>query len=102
MEMPAYMLVRYKIRDFFSWKRVYDAQLMKRIEAGLIEKYLFRGIDDPNEVMILYEARDLGRAKALSESSGFHEMMEKGGMVEKPIVNFLSGYSEAVAKASGF
>ncbi len=27
IEMPTYMLIRHKARDFFEWKRVYDTQL---------------------------------------------------------------------------
>ncbi len=49
IEMPTYMLIRHKARDFFEWKRVYDTQLMKRIEAGLVEKYVFRGADDTEQ-----------------------------------------------------
>ena len=102
MDMPIYMLIRHKVRDFFEWKKVYDTQLMKRIEVGLIEKHVFRGVDDTNEVTILYQAKDLARAKAFSQSPELRERMEKGGVVDKPDIIFLSSYSEAVAKASGF
>lgn len=102
MDMPAYMLIRHKVRNFFGWKKACDSLLMKRIETGLIEKYLFRGVDDPNEVTILYQARDLDRARAFFKSPELWEKMEKGGVVSKPEIYFLSSYSEAVAMASGF
>jgi hypothetical protein len=102
MDMPEYILIRHKIRNFFEWKKAHDTFLMKRIEIGLIEKYLFRGVEDPNEVTILYQARDLNRARAFFESPQLWERMEKGGVVSKPEISYLSSYSEAVAMASGF
>jgi hypothetical protein len=102
MDTPTYMLIRHKVRDFFEWKQAYDTHLMKRIEAGLIEKYLFRGADDSNEVTILYEAKDLARAQAFSRSPELLDKMKKGGVVDGPHIYFLNSYSEALAKASGF
>jgi hypothetical protein len=102
IEMPTYMLLRHKIRDFFEWKRVYDTLLMKRIEAGLVEKFLFRGIDDPNDIIILYQTRDHARAKTFAESDELREKMKQGGVVDKPEFHFVNSYSEALAKASGF
>ncbi len=102
IDMPTYMLIRHKVRDFSEWKKVYDTHLMKRIEAGLIEKYVFRGADDSNEVTILYQAKDPARARAFSQSRELRERMEKGGVVGRPDIYFLNSYSEALAKASGF
>ncbi len=100
--MITYMLVRHKVRDYSVWKRGYDAHLPKRIEAGLTEKHLFRSTNDTNEVIILFEAKDLGRAKAFSESPDFRETMEKAGVIDKPDVYFLNDQVGAFAKASGF
>ncbi len=102
MDMPVYMLIRHKVRNFFEWKKAYDSLLMERIEIGMIEKYLFRGVDDTNEVTVLYQAKDLERARAYFTSPELWERMEKGGVVSRPEIYFLSSYSEAVAMASGF
>lgn len=58
--MTDFMLIRHKVRDFETWKAGYDAHQPKRDKAGLTEKYLLRNSDDPNEVVILHEAQDLG------------------------------------------
>jgi heme-degrading monooxygenase HmoA len=89
--MASYMLVRHKVRDFTEWKRGYDAHLPKRIESGLTEKYLLQGANDPNEVIILFEARDLNRAKAFTESAELKETMQKVGVVDRPDIYFLNG-----------
>lgn len=87
--MANYMLVRHTVRDFSEWKRGYDAHLPRRAEAGLTEKHLLRGAHDPNEVILLFEARDLDRAKAFAESVDLRETMQKVGVVDKPDLYFL-------------
>lgn len=89
--MASYMLIRHKVRNFSEWKRGYDAHLPKRIEAGLTEKYLLRGADDPNEVILLFEAKDINRAKAFAESADLKEAMQQAGVVDKPDIYSLNG-----------
>jgi hypothetical protein len=89
--MASYMLIRHKVRDFSQWKRGYDAHLPKRGEAGLTEKYLLRGAKDPNEVIILFEAKDLKRAEDFAGSADLRETMQKLGVVDKPNIHFLNG-----------
>jgi hypothetical protein len=88
--MLSYMLVRHKVKDFTAWKRVFDAHLPKRIEAGITEKYLFRSEKDMNEVIILYEVRDLVLARKFAESTDLRETMEKAGVIDKPDIYYLN------------
>ena len=88
--MASFVIVRHKVRDFKTWKPVYDAHKPKRAEAGLNEKHLFRSVDDPNEVVLLFEAQDLTRAKAFGSSADLRHKMEEGGVVDKPTIYFLS------------
>jgi hypothetical protein len=89
--MASYMIVRHKVQDYSKWKLGYDAHRSKRIEAGLTEKHLLRGSDDPNEVIALFEAEDLNRAKAFAESKDLRETMQKVGVIDKPDIYFLNG-----------
>jgi hypothetical protein len=88
--MASFVIVRHKVRDFNKWKPVYDAHKPKRIEAGLSEKHLFRSADDANEVIVLFEAQDLKRAKAFASSADLHHKMEEGGVVDKPTIYLLN------------
>lgn len=85
-----FLLVRHKVRDFNTWKTGYDGHRQKRVEAGLTEKYLLRGADDANEVVILFEAQDLDRAKAFAASADLREKMQEVGVVDKPDIYFLN------------
>jgi hypothetical protein len=87
--MANFLLVRHNVRDFSVWKPGYDAHLPKRAEAGLAEKHLFRSAGNPNEVVILFEAKDLNRARAFADSADLRETMQRLGVEGKPDVYFL-------------
>ena len=46
--------------------------------------------DDANEVVLLFEAQDVNRAKAFTDSSDLHEKMEEIGVIDKPDIYFLN------------
>lgn len=88
--MASYMSIRHKVRDFNAWKPAFDTHRAKRVEAGLTDKQLLRGASDPNEVVILLEAKDVNRARAFSESADLRETMQKAGVADKPDIYFLN------------
>ena len=88
--MTQFVLIRHKVRDFDTWKAGYDAHRPKRTEAGLSEKQLLRNADDGNEVVLLFEAKDLKLAQAFASSADLRETMQAVGVVDKPDVYFLN------------
>jgi hypothetical protein len=89
--MASYVLIRSKVMDFKTWKAAYDAHLPKRVEAGLAQKFLLRSADDPNEAVLLFEVKDMSRAKEFFTSADLRERMEESGVVDKPDIYYLNG-----------
>jgi hypothetical protein len=87
--MASFMLIRHRVGNFKDWKGGYDGHLAKRVEAGLTEKYLLHGNPDQNEVVILFEVQDIGRARAFAESPDLKKRMQEVGVVDKPDIFFL-------------
>ena len=85
-----HVLVRHNVADFAKWKPVYDAHLAARQKAGLREKNLLRSVNNPNEVVLLFEAEDLKKAQAFTESSDLLAAMQEAGVVGKPEILFLN------------
>jgi uncharacterized protein YceH (UPF0502 family) len=88
--MNGFMLIRHKVKNFTTWKQGYDAHASKRAEAGLTEQYLLRGAQAPNEVVMLFEASDIGRAQAFADSDDLRETMQRVGVIDTPDVYFLN------------
>ena len=87
--MP-YLLVRHKVTDFSTWKAAYDSHSPAREKAGLKQEHLLRNIDDPNVVILLFEAEDVQKAREFANSSDLREAMQKAGVVDKPDIYFLN------------
>ena len=85
-----HVLIRHQVADFAKWKPVYDGHRATRQKAGLTEKHLLGTIDNPNEVVLLFEAEDLKRAQAFAQSLDLRETMQQAGVIDKPDVFFLS------------
>jgi len=85
-----YVLVNHKVADFAKWKPLYDAHAGARQTAGLTEEHLLRGVDDPNQVVLLFAANDLKKAQAFAASSDLRETMQKAGVIGKPDIYFLN------------
>ena len=60
-----YMIIRHKVRDYDAWKPGYDGHLPAREAAGLREVHLMRNVDDPQEVIAMFEVSDLEKARAV-------------------------------------
>jgi hypothetical protein len=84
-----YILIRHKITDFGKWKPAYDAHASARAAAGLKEERLLRNIDNPNEVILLFGAQDLNKAKEFAGSDDLRQKMQQAGVIDKPDVWFL-------------
>jgi hypothetical protein len=85
-----YVVVRHKVADFSKWKPVYDAHLPARQAAGGTELYLLRNIDDPNEVIVLFEIEDLQKAREFVASDDLRDRMQEAGVIDKPDTYFLT------------
>jgi hypothetical protein len=84
-----YVLIRHKVADFTKWKTIFDAHRGARQDAGLKEKYLLRDVLDLNEVVLLFEAEDLQKARSFMDSADLREVMKKAGVLDEPDVTFL-------------
>ena len=86
--MP-YLLVRHKVADFGKWKLQYDAHQSARTAASLRDRLILRGLDNPNEVVLLFEVGDVAKARAFASSADLKAAMQSAGVVDKPDISFL-------------
>ena len=87
--MP-YVLIRHKVADWEGWKPVYDAHASARAAAGLKEEHLFRNADNPHEVILLFTAESLDKARAFAKSADLRDKMQIAGVMDQPDIYFLN------------
>ena len=86
--MP-YVLVTHKVQDYDRWRPYFDSDGPRQRDAGLTVRHVLRGADDPQEVVVLFEAEDLGRARALAGSEELRKIMQEAGVLGPPAMHFL-------------
>jgi hypothetical protein len=87
--MP-HVLIRHKVADWEGWKPVYDAHASARAAAGLKEEHLFRNADNPHEVILLFTAENLDKARAFAKSADLRDKMQIAGVMDQPDIYFLN------------
>ena len=85
-----YVLIRHKIVDFGKWKLAYDGDITSRDRAGLKETHLLHNVQNHEEVVLLFEAKDLQKALEFCNSADLRDTMQKAGVIAKPDIVFLS------------
>ena len=86
----ARMIIRHKVADFSKWKKAYEDHRSARQAAGLKDSHLWRNMDDPNEVIVMFEASDVAKARNFAGSSDLKEKMLTAGVQGEPDIVFLS------------
>jgi hypothetical protein len=83
-------LVRHKVADFAVWKDVFDSHLTAQEESGLRIEKVLRNVEDPNEVILLFEVTDLEKARAFVSTPEASEAKQRSGVADEPDIYFLS------------
>ena len=89
--MP-YVLGRHKVKDWPTWKAIFDEGDALRRDAGSQGGYVWRSAEDPTEVVILLQWDTLERARQFlgGHDPGAQETMERAGILDVPDVYFLN------------
>lgn len=86
----AYILVKHTIADFQKWKTVFDENIEWRISSGEVSYQVFRDSENPNDIFVLCEWQNMDSAKQFINSQPLKDKMQEAGVVEKPVIYFLS------------
>ncbi|MBV9986057.1 MAG: hypothetical protein JO301_00140 [Chitinophagaceae bacterium] len=78
------LLIRHKVKDFDTWKKVFDDHKQARMDAGLADRMLGYSIDNRNDVTIVMAITDQAKAKAFMNSKDLADKMKAGGVEGTP------------------
>jgi CRISPR/Cas system CSM-associated protein Csm5 (group 7 of RAMP superfamily) len=80
------LTLHFKVKDFNSWEMSYLGNAKNRASAGITKSKVFRGSDDPNDVLILQDVADVAKARTWYISSEMKAVMERNGVVGSPSI----------------
>jgi heme-degrading monooxygenase HmoA len=74
------MIVNQKVEDFNKWKSAFDSVEPVRRKYGSTGASVFRGLSDPNSVVIITDWGNADQAHKYSQSPELKEAMKRGGV----------------------
>jgi quinol monooxygenase YgiN len=84
-----YVLVRLVVEDLSKWKPVFEEASTLRKNFGSMGVRAFSQADSPNEIVILGEYADKGKAMQMFQSQEFRDATQRAGVKGPPEVTFL-------------
>jgi hypothetical protein len=88
LNMP-YMLVRAKFEDYARFYPIYTDHAPVRQASGSRGARLFRNVENPDEVLALFEWDGLEKARQFAGSDDLRQAMQRAGLADMPTVYFL-------------
>jgi hypothetical protein len=84
-----WVLITHKVKDFDAWLKVFDAEgTAARASFGMVDVVLARSIDDPSIVHLVFDIKDMAKAKARINSPELKKTMMDGGVEGMPKIEF--------------
>ena len=78
------LIVQHKVRDYDTWKPVFDEHGDVRKRHGATGHELYRNLDDPDYVTVVNHFPTRERAEAFARDPSLKEAMERGGVMGEP------------------
>jgi quinol monooxygenase YgiN len=89
-----YLTVQHKVRDYKSWKEVFDNFEDTRRSGGEKSYHILHAEKEPNSLYLVFEWDNPEHAHAFFNSSELKDTMKKAGVVDSPKINFLKHLDE--------
>ena len=88
--MTTGMIIHHKVKDYSAWRAVYDGHEKSRTSAGITNGKVFRRAEDPNDLMVLQDVADEGKARSWTTSEDLKSAMQKAGVLGAPAIRFIA------------
>jgi quinol monooxygenase YgiN len=83
---PVLAVISHPVKDYATWRAVYDSAEALRQKAGITGAEVFRDLKDPNKMVIIHRFPTAEAAQAFLNDPGLKEAMTKGGVTAPPSV----------------
>ena len=81
--MP-HILIQHEVEDFATWKEIYDSRADVHDAAGFKELQILQGLDNPNNIVILFFNANIERAREYLDSEDLKLAMQGTGVIGAP------------------
>jgi len=87
------VVVSHKVADFKRWLPFFEKHAEKRVPAGCTKADVYRTLEDPNNVTVLFNWKDAESFKRFGQSDDLRETMMAAGVLGQPTITILNAAS---------
>ncbi|MBU0530456.1 MAG: cyclase [Candidatus Aenigmatarchaeota archaeon] len=84
-----YVAVKHEVKDYDSWRKLFDEHKKMRKSSGEQSSRIFRGSSNRNEIFGLFKWESKEKAKKFFESKDLKEKMKEAGVSGEAHVHYL-------------
>ncbi|MES2703411.1 MAG: DUF3764 family protein [Bacteroidota bacterium] len=86
----ATVIVNHRVKDFATWKPLYDSDAPMRTQAGFKELAVGERQDDPGMVYLIWEVADTNVVEGMMADPALQARMQEAGVISAPEVVILN------------
>jgi hypothetical protein len=90
--MSATLIVRHKVADYATWRKVFDNAEPLRVQHGGTGHHVMHFPNDSNDVVAVHHFPTLAQAEAFVQDPTLKADMEHGGVIGAPRIEILEDY----------
>jgi hypothetical protein len=79
-----WLAIRHRVRDYDAWRKVYDEHGEVRRRYGCFSEEVYRGADEPGNVVVYLKFPDRGRAEGFLRDPSLRPTMQRAGVTDEP------------------
>jgi len=76
--------VTHEVKDFPSWKKIFDSDKPRRDGAGVADKGIYASVDDPNKLLLIFEAESDKTIQGMFNDPELQQLMKEAGVMSVP------------------
>ena len=88
IEPPFRVSIRHRVKDYETWKWLYDGDEKSRENAGMVLVQMACVDGDPNDLFMVFGIPDIARAREMMDKPNLKNKMKSGGVIGDPEVRF--------------
>ena len=93
--LKVFLIISHDIKNYDSWKVVYDKLDAQRKEAGILALFIKKDMNNANSITVFAEITNLEKAKVFMSSSSLKEAMKDAGVTSVPSIVFHKSTSQS-------
>jgi hypothetical protein len=82
----AIAVIRHRVRDYETWRKVYDSAGELQKSAGVTQESVYQSKDDPNDVLVLHMFNTVDEAEQFMGRPELRDAIQSSGVEGVPRV----------------